>query len=185
MRKSMMILMALFLLVFGASRMAVALDPVAPKYLRAFGFVKVTSPLPQSDICEITSMNSALNGYRLTFKPGDMIQVPIGTYMLRVRMKDNEWTHPIQVTPTEFTYVAVPGFGNLKVRTPNPASDTVELFSEDGALLKSFPASEIETIPTGIYHVRVKLGGISSYSMISKDHVSIFPNATREINVSF
>jgi hypothetical protein len=100
-------------------------------------------------------------------------------------MKDNEWTRPIQVTPTEFTYVAVPGFGNLKVQTPNPTNDTVELFSEDGAFLKSFPASEIETIPTGIYHVRVKLGGISSYSMVSKDHISIFPNATREINVSF
>jgi len=185
MRKSIIILTALFLLVFGASRSAGALDPVAPKYLRAFGFLQVVSPLPQSDIAEITSLNSALDGYRLTFKPGDMVQVPIGSYLLKVKMQNNEWVHPIQITPTEFTYVAVPGFGNLKVRTPNPMTDIVELYSEDGSFLKSFPAAQIETIPMGVYHLRVKLGGPASYSMVSKDRVSIFPNATREIVVSF
>ena len=173
------------------SHVCIALDPVAPKAERAYGFVEVVSPLPESDICELTGEA----GEHFTFKPGQMMKVPIGQYNLKVKLQNDEWSKTIQVTPTEFNYVAVPGYGNLKVKTPNPSGDTVEVYSESGSLLRSFPASQVETIPMGTYQIKVKLGSgvaVNSpnvvngyYSMISTDRVMILPLATREIVVSF
>jgi len=180
-----------FFFIAGISPRAVALDPVAPKAERVFGFVEVVSPLPESDLCTLIDASGA----RIDFKPGQMLKVPIGQYLLKVKLQNDEWSKQISVTPTEFNYVAVPGYGNLKVKTPNPASDTVEVYSEDGALLRSFPASQTETIPMGTYQVKVKIGAGGAinhpnavngyYSMVSKDRVMILPLATREIVVTF
>jgi hypothetical protein len=189
MRKLIFIFLSIFLCAH-SSRVCLALDPVAPKVERAFGFVQVVSPLPDSDQCALFDSSGA----RIDFKPGQMMKVPVGEYTLKVKLQNDEWSKPVMVTPTEFTYVAVPGFGNLKVKTPSPESDTVEIYSEDGSFLRSFPASQTETIPMGTYQVKVKMGSNVAnhpsaangyYSMVSKDRVMIFPLATREIDVSF
>jgi hypothetical protein len=184
----------LTLLFFGLMNVssALAFDPVAPRSDRPFGFLKVDTPLPQSDLCEITSINGVKYGYHLAFRPGEMIQVPIGEYELKVKLQDGEWTSPITVTSTEFTNVVVPGYGNLKVQAPHPW-DMVEVYSRDGQLLKRFPASKVKTMPIGIYDVRVTMesdlanrGNVTVNTMIaSKHNVMIAPNTTRELIVQF
>jgi len=192
MRKAMTFLISfLFLSTLGLSS-TFALDPVAPKSDRAFGYLKVDTPLPASDRCEIQRISGI--GYQLQFQPGEMIKVPVGEYQLNVQLQNGLWSSPISVSPTEFTAVIVPGYGNLKVNSPNPRLDMVEVFSHnDGRLVDRFPAANIKTLPIGNYDVMIKVGNryvmkdkvIRQVSTASRSNVSIMPNTTRELTVSF
>lgn len=155
---------------------AFALDPVAPKADRAFGFVKVESPLPSSDSCQLTGKND----FKQTFKSGEMMKVPVGDYNLVVKLQNSEWSNQIKVSPTEYTKVVVTGFGNLKINTPHPAADKVEVFSQDGKLVKSFNSSDPQTLPTGTYSLKIKVGRASTI----QNNVVIVTNTTRELDVS-
>lgn len=167
---------------------AFALDPVAPKEERAFGFVSVETPLP-TDVCELTGIAPA-GLPPMTVRPGELIRVPVGQYNLRVKMQGYEWTNTISVTPTELTAAVVSGYGNLKVATPNPTVDQVEVSSSDGKALKTFRSSEIATLPIGVYRVKIRLGsgavasgqGNMMQDVVRTD-VKILPNETRRLVV--
>lgn len=154
-----------------------ALDPVAPKHERAWGFLRVRSPLPQSDQCEITPVSP--KNAPLVCKSGEMIPVPVGQYVLKVRMQNKNWTHPISIHPTELTDITVVGYGNLKVTSPSP-QDRVEVYSTSGQLLESFQASQIKTLPAGEYTVKVNIGPYQA----SLSDVRIMTNTTRELVAS-
>jgi len=179
MRKFIIIILSfsLFLL---TSPLGFALDPVAPKEERAFGFFKVDTPLPQSDRCELRGVGLSNYGFIIPCVPGQQMKVPIGAYHLSVHLQGNEWLMPLTVTPTEYTKVAVTGFGNLKVIGAGP-SDMVEVASQDGRINERFRASEVKTIPVGVYNVKIN----TSAESIIKSNVSIWPNTTRELIVSF
>ena len=181
---------SLFLFLFFVTGLSTsfALDPVAPKSERAFGFVSLESPLP-TDVGELTGVAPAGLAPAI-LRPGDLFKVPVGEYNLKVKMQGYEWTSPISVTPTELTAVVVPGYGNLKVSTPNPSVDQVEVYSPDGSVLKSFRSSEIVTLPIGTYRVKVKLGPealIKGQENLMRDvvrtDVKILPNETRRLVV--
>jgi hypothetical protein len=174
--------MALTLL--GIPLVSLALDPVAPRAERKLGELLVKSPLPQSDVCEIASISKKGETFqeavKQTFKPGEKIRIPVGDYFLKVKLQDAEWTSNITVQPTERTDVTVTGYGNLKVITPKPKSDTVEVYSLDGKMVKSFNPTEVKTLPTGIYNVKVKMNGTE----VTENNVNIVTNTTREVSAS-
>lgn len=180
--KSLFFFMAIFL--FGLQQSAWALDPVAPRSERKYGQLMVQTPLP-SDVCEIqmtTDKNrDAGLGYQQTFKPGETIKVPVGDYVLKVKLQDAEWTSQLTVYPTERTDVKVTGYGNLKVNSPNPSKDTVQVTSLEGKKISSFKSSQLKTLPTGTYNVTVKMGG----SSITQPNVIIITNTTREVSASY
>jgi hypothetical protein len=156
-----------------------ALDPVAPKSERAFGFIKVESPLPDSDLCEVTRVDDK-NSFKQSFKPAEMVKLPVGNYLLVVKLQNNEWTSSAKISPTEYTKMVVIGYGNLKVTTPNPSTDKVEVYTLDGKLIKSFSSSNPQTLPTGTYNVKIKIGA----SEVAENNVVILTNTTREIVAS-
>ncbi len=158
---------------------ALALDPVAPRSERAFGFFKVESPQPQSDQCTLSRlMPSSLT---LSCQPNTMIKIPVGEYQVTVKMQGGySWTSRVSVRPTEYTSVAVLGYGNLKVTSPR-ASDIVQVLSSDGKEIGQFQANTVKTIPTGIYDVKVK----SNNGQSSLNNVRIVTDTTRELLVSY
>jgi len=168
---------------------AFALDPVAPVEERAFGFVSFESPLP-TDTAQLTGVAPA-GLPPMTLRPGELMRVPVGQYNIKVKMQGYEWTSPVTVTPTELTAMVVPGFGNLKVSTPSPTTDMVEVMSADNRTVASFPASEIRTLPIGTYSVKVKLSPDvtvqKTQKVVSRDvvraNVQILPNETRRVVV--
>ena len=166
----------IFLVVAANGTKIFALDPVTPRSERAFGFIKVESPLPDSDSCELTGKNK----FKQNFKPGEMIKVPIGEYDLEVKLQDGKWTSPVQIGPSEYTKVVVTGYGNLKVNSPNPESDKIEVYSQEGKLVEDFHPSKLKTLPTGTYNVKVKIGKAST----TQNDVVIVTNTTRELDVS-
>jgi hypothetical protein len=165
------------LVMFGLSLIspAFALDPVAPRSERGTGHLMVESPMPQSDTCEISNMKGSQS-----CKIGTINKVPIGDYTIKVKLQENEWTSPITIKPTELTEVVVVGYGNLKVNTPNPTSDKIEVYSLDGKLVKAFSPSMTHTLPTGTYNVKIKVGK----SEATMNNVTIITNTTRELDVS-
>jgi hypothetical protein len=114
----------LLVFVLGFSTLALALDPVAPRAERKFGEILVESPLPESDLCELTPTSKG--GEAQKFKPGETTKVPVGEYDLKVKLQDAEWKTHLTIHPTERADIKVTGYGNLKVTTPNPKSDKVE-----------------------------------------------------------
>src|SRR4030095_2055574 len=153
MKRKFFVLTALLCL---AGLKAYALDPVAPKEERAYGFVTLESPL-SSDVGTMTGVAPA-GLSPVTIKSGDMMRVPVGEYTLTVKMLGYTWTSPVSVTPTELTAVVVDGYGNLKVSTPNPTIDMVEVWSTDNRVVASFPASELRTLPVGTYSLNLTFG---------------------------
>lgn len=170
-----------FLFLTGTCLTVYALDPVAPRSERKYGQLMVKSPLPDSDICEVMSVKGAAQGVKQSFKPGETIKVPVGDYFLKVRLQENEWTANITVYPTERTDIVVTGYGNLKVNSPKPGSDTVEVSTLDGKVVKSFHPTRVQTLPTGTYNVKVKMDGAE----ITQSNVVIVTNTTREVSASF
>lgn len=161
-----------------------ALDPVAPRAERKYGELMVQTPLP-SDVCSI-KMTKDKNrdagiDYQQTFKPNETIKIPVGDYLLTVKLQDREWTSQVTIQPTERTDVKVTGYGNLKVNSPNPNKDTVEVATLDGKVISTFHPSQVKTLPNGTYNVTVKFGGTS----ITQPDVMIITNTTREISASF
>lgn len=161
-----------------------ALDPVAPRAERKYGELAVQTPLP-SDTCEI-KMTKDKNrdagiDYQQSFKPGETIKIPVGDYDLTVKLQDREWKTQITIHPTERTDVKVTGYGNLKVTTPNPSKDSVEVADLGGKVISTFHPSQVKTLPTGTYNVKVKMGGTS----ITQPNVVIITNTTREITASY
>ena len=187
MKRKIPFFICLFLL--SGIKAVLALDPVAPKEERAFGFVSVESPLP-TDTAHLTGVAPA-GLAPVTFKPGDLMRVPVGEYTLKVKMQGHEWTSPLSVTPTELTAAVVSGYGNLRVSTPSPASDGVEVWTADIRMVASFPASEIKTLPIGTYNVKVKLAPDvmvrDKQKIVTRDvlraNVQILPNETRRLTV--
>lgn len=173
MGKKTVFLLSVFLLCFSSPLRA--LDPVAPREERAFGFLKVNTPLPLTDRCEVSAVAPA-SGYRQGFKPGERIKIPVGDYLLKVQLQDRAWQNPISVRATELTAIVVTGFGNLKVSSPKK-SDTVEVYSSKGALVSQFPASQVKTLPVGRYQVKVRMGDLET----PKIQVAVITNTTREV----
>jgi hypothetical protein len=169
----------LFIAVFlGAAFPSFALDPVAPREERAFGFLRVETPLPATDECEVSAVAPA-SGYKKAFKPGQTMKIPVGDYLLSVKLQDRVWKNPISIRATELTALVVPGFGNLKVTSPR-RSDTVEVYSPKGGFVTSFPASQVKTLPVGRYHVKVKMKSLET----PRIQVAIVTNTTREVVAS-
>ncbi len=161
-----------------------ALDPVAPRAERKYGELAVQTPL-SSDTCEI-KMTKDKNrdagiDYQQKFKPGETIKIPVGDYELTVQLQDREWKTQVTIHPTERTDVKVTGYGNLKVNSPSPSKDTVEVATLDGKVISSFHPSQVKTLPNGTYNVTVKMGGAS----IAQPNVVIITNTTREVSASY
>jgi len=176
MRKRTAFLLPVIILAFTAPLLA--LDPVAPRDERAYGFLKVDTPLPLSDQCEISAVAPA-SGTTQNFKPGQRIKVPVGDYLLKVTLQDRVWKNNVSVRATELTAVILPGFGNLKVTSPKK-TDRVEVYSPKGQLVTSFPASQVKTLPAGRYQVKVIMGDLET----PKIQVAIITNTTREVTAS-
>ncbi len=166
-----------------------ALDPVAPKSERAFGFLTVESPLA-TDIIEITSLKNSVDNFKITFNNDEMIKIPIGEYFLRVKMQEVKWSQKIEVLPTELTEITVVGYGNLSVKSPYPDQTTVEVSSKEGKGITTFKASQIKTLPTGTYRVTIKLPPEEFVNIrnvypdeVTKNDVEIITNQTRRLIV--
>jgi hypothetical protein len=160
----------------GAS--AHALDPLASRDERSKGMIFVKTPMPEADTVTLTQIGGSATQ---TLKPNDMRWVEVGDYTVSVKMGDYKYDQNVTVRPTERTDVVVPGFGNLKVSSIN-SSDNVEVFKRGGkSLVTKFPASQIKTLPTGHYDVKVIVGNTS----ITKDNVYVVTNTTREVVVSY
>ena len=169
---------------FFASQNLWALDPVAPRAERKYGELTVQTPLA-SDVCSI-KMTKDKNrdagiDYQQSFKPGETIKIPVGDYELKVKLQDREWTTQVTIHPTERTDVKVTGYGNLKVNSPSPNKDTVEVATLDGKVISTFHPSQVKTLPNGTYNVTVKMSGTS----ITQPNVMIITNTTREVSAAF
>lgn len=155
-----------------------ALDPLASREERNKGMIFVKTPLPEADLVTLTLTNG---GPGESLKPNDMRWVPVGDYLVTVKMGEYQYNQSVTVKPTERTDVVVPGYGNLKVTSINP-TDTVEVFKKGTkAAVTKFPASQIRTLPTGHYDVKVTVGNTS----VTKDNVYVVTNTTREVVVSY
>jgi len=158
---------------------ALALDPVAPKSERRYGQIAVHSPLPGSDTCQIVAKTGS---FQQSFKPEETIKVPVGDYTVKVKLQDQDWSKNITVHPTERTDVFVTGYGNLKVSSPDPALDVVEVLDQSGKQVANFHPSTVKTLPVGNYSVIVKMKlSRRKNTQVRQDNVSIMTNATREI----
>ncbi len=173
-----------FVFVMAALQNVWALDPVAPRAERKYGQLMVQTPLP-TDVCEIKMVKDknrdAGIDYQQTFKPNETIKIPVGEYSLKVKLQEGEWTSQITIQPTERTDVKVTGYGNLKVTSPNPNKDMVDVATLDGKTISSFHPNQVKTLPNGTYNVTVKMGGAS----VTQPNVVIITNTTREVNASY
>lgn len=156
-----------------------ALDPIAPKSERAFGFFKVETP-QKTDTCELKLLSPLQNSYTNTCQVGTILTLPVGEYQLNVKVQDYHWSEKVHVYPTEFTSVAVLGYGSLLVTSPD-ANDTVRVFDKQGNPLHHFKANHVKSIPIGTYRVTVK----SKRAQTSIDEVNIVANKTRELVVTY
>lgn len=155
-----------------------ALDPLASRDERNKGMIFVKTPLPQVDTVTLSLLNG---GQPETLIPNEMRWVPVGDYLVTVKMGEYKYDQNVTVKPTERTDVVVPGYGNLQVTSINPA-DPVEVFKKGTqSLVTKFPASQIKTLPTGHYDVKVSVGNTS----VTKDNVYVVTNTTREVVVSY
>lgn len=158
---------------------AQALDPVAPKSDRAFGFFKVETP-QSSDTCELSRLSPANPPYTGPCKVNSIMTLPVGEYQLNVKIQEYSWSEKIQVLPTEYTSVAVLGYGSLLVTSPH-TNDTILVADLQGKTIAQFKTNTVKSIPTGVYNVTVK----SKRQQTSVDQVSIVPNKTRELLVTY
>lgn len=156
-----------------------ALDPVAPKSDRAFGFFKVDTP-QNSDFCELLRLHPAHPPYKTSCQPNTMMTIPVGEYQLNIRMQEYTWNQVLHIHPTEYTSIAVLGYGNLYVTSPR-ASDLVEVSNSQGREVASFKVNTIKTIPVGSYSIKVKSKG----TQVSMNQVTMIANKTRELVVTY
>lgn len=156
-----------------------ALDPVAPKADRAFGFFKVDSP-QNSDACELLRLSPAHPPYKTHCQPNTMMSVPVGEYQLSVRMQEYSWNEKVHIHPTEYTSVAVLGYGNLLVTSPRP-DDRVEVINAQGKEVAQFKVNSVKTVPVGTYEIRLK----SRDGQASLSRVVVITDKTRELVVSY
>ncbi len=161
---------------------ALALDPVAPKSERRYGQIAVHTPLPSSDTCQIVAKSGS---FQQSFKPEETVKVPVGDYTVKVKLQDQDWSKNITIHPTERTDVFVTGFGNLKVSSPDPTLDVVEVLDQSGKQVANFHPNMVKTLPVGNYSVIVKMKlSRRKNTQVRQDNVSIMTNATREIVAS-
>ncbi len=153
-----------------------ALDPLAPRSERSRGMIYVLTPQP-NDKVTITSRAGGTQSI-----PTNFVQwVPVGDYTVIAQMQDNRYTQHVTVQPTERTDVVVPGFGNIKVNSISPG-DQVEVYrAKGGSLAAKFPASQIKTLPSGRYDVKITVGKDS----VTKNNILIVTNTTRQVDVSY
>lgn len=156
-----------------------ALDPVAHKADRAFGFFKVETP-QNSDICELLRLNPAHPPYKTSCQPNTMMNVPIGEYQLTVRMQEYSWNEKVRIHPTEYTSVAVLGYGNLLVTSPRK-TDTVQVLNSQGREIAQFGVNQAKTVPVGTYEIKVKSKGTQAVL----NQVVVITDRTRELLVSY
>ncbi|GEM_PF-1100161 len=176
-RRGIKILFILWVMIF--SQITYALDPVAPLSERKQGSLSVKTPLPETDVCEVIGSNS-LQPFQQKFKSGELIKLPVGNYIVKVALQDTEWERGITIEPTERTDIVVTGYGNLKVVTPHPSKDVVEVYTAEGKMLRSFHPTRTKTLPTGTYNIKVKMGEAE----VTQRDVMIVSNTTREISTS-
>lgn len=170
----------LFFIVLIFQGSAFALDPVAPRADRAFGFLKIGTPQPSTDQCDLLRLNPASPTYHSNCQPNTMLSLPIGEYQVTVRMQEYSWTEKVRVYPTEYTTVAVFGYGNLIVASSRKG-DVVQVLTPQGKEIAEYKANLVKTIPTGVYDVTIKSKGVSA----SMQNVRIITNATRELDVTY
>ncbi|MBL7684681.1 MAG: hypothetical protein JNK65_01435 [Deltaproteobacteria bacterium] len=163
------------------SSLSFALDPVAPRSERKYGQLMVKTPLPELDVCEVVSTKDSADKFQKTFKPGEAVKIPVGDYIVKVKLQGYEYQSNATIQPTERTDVVVTGYGNLKVNSPKPNSDMVEVRTKDGKLIKSFNPKGVQTLPTGTYDVKVKM----KEGDVTQENVVIITNTTREVSASF
>lgn len=181
MRKISTALFSAFLML---ASVAYALDPVAPKSERAFGFLSVETPL-KTDVIQAINSDPAKAAAPILLKNDEILKVPVGDYLVKVKMQDKEWSQSVKVQPTELSALTVTGYGNLRVMAPDPANTNVDVYGMDGQLVSHFAASQIKTLPTGNYRVTVKLpmeSGMRS-NEVTKENISIVTNETRRVVV--
>ncbi len=176
MKKFIFLLYSLF---FSLPLISYALDPVAPKADRAFGFFKVETP-QSSDTCELLRLNPAHPPYKTSCQPNTMMSVPVGEYQLNIRMQEYSWNEKVNIHPTEYTSIAVLGYGNLLVNSPR-ATDFVEVINSQGKEVAQFGVNQVKTIPVGSYEVKVKSKGVQA----SMNKVVVIADKTRELIVSY
>ena len=157
-----------------------ALDPLAPKSERAFGRIRVKTPL-STDICEIKGKANQTEGKYILIPCAEMTKVLVGDYDLRVKLQTTEWTKEISVLPTEFTEVNVIGYGNLKVSSSDPKMDSVEVLGSDGKKVRDFFTKDTITLPNGTYNLKIHVKD----QVVPFENVVILSNTTRELSVSF
>ncbi len=175
--------LVLSLLIISSGQIAFALDPIAPKSERAFGFLSVDSPL-LSDVIQVTPVGTNAGVGVINLKNDDLAKVPVGTYIVRVKMQDKVWTQTVTIQPTELSAIAVTGYGNLRVAVPDPANTMVEVYALDGKQVSRFSASQVKTLPVGNYRVTVKLPAESGARVADPTQdVSIITNETRRVVV--
>ena len=160
-----------------AAAPAFALDPVAPISERKFGMIYVKTPQPGSDQITLTAVEG---GKKQSLESEKEIKVPIGDYSVSVKMQDYLYEQQVKVGGTERTEVIVPGYGNLKVISPE--GSTVEVYKTGTqSLVAKFPAKQLKVLPTGYYDVRIRFGD----SSVTSNNVWIVTNTTREIEAKF
>jgi len=160
-----------------ASVPAFALDPVAPISERKFGILFVKTPMPDSDVINITATEG---GKKQTVHAETEVKVPVGDYQVSVKMQDYVYEQQVKVGGTERTEVVVPGYGNLKVTAPKDSSIEVYKTGTE-SLVAKFPASQVKVLPTGYYDVRIRYLKDS----VTSNNVWIVTNTTREIEAKF
>lgn len=154
-----------------------ALDPVAPISERKFGMIFVKTPQPGSDTITLTAVEG---GKKQSLESEKEIKVPIGDYQVSVKMQDYLYEQQVKVGGTERTEVIVPGYGNLKVISPE--GSTVEVYKTGTeSLVAKFPVKQVKVLPTGYYDVRIRFGN----SSVTSNNVWIVTNTTREVEAKF
>ena len=156
---------------------ALALDPVAPRSFRKSGMIWVKTPNPGTDAVEITRLKT---GKTQTI-PSDKVEVvPVGKYLVKVKMQNYAYTQRVLVEPTERTDVEVPGYGNLQVNSRFPGEVVVYRLGS-GSKVATFGTNQVKTLPRGRYDVKILLGKAKG-SVVDKD-VWVVTNTTRILDV--
>jgi hypothetical protein len=159
----------------GLARATLALDPYAPPSFRNVGMITVRTPNLDDQIT-ITHLET---GASQSLKPSEMKIVPIGIYKVSAKIQEYSQEQEVAVEPTERCDVTITGYGNIKVNSPAPASIGVYLEGTQ-TLVAEFPDTQIKTLPTGHYDVRVKLGKNET----THHNIWVITNITRELDVT-
>lgn len=166
-----------FLAIFLFSGSAWSLDPLAPRSERGEGRVVVQTP--QSD--NTVTVTNLKNGGSWNPKPGETISVPVGDYELNVKMQDYSYRQNFHVAPTETSFLVVPGYGSLKVNSPNATDKVIVTSDKTGQTVATFMAADTKILPRGHYKVQVDVPGM--YPAI-KNNVWVVTNTTRVLEVT-